>query len=445
LIEDSEFAMRNLISVLLFVVLAFLSWGIYGPTLHVGQQKLGIPLQPSSLRAFLCVGLAYFFIAVLVPLAILKLRGEKGRWTLTGMFWSLAGGAAGAIGALGIILAFKFRGNPVYVMLLVFGLAPVVNTFVTMRMAKTFRQANLIFFAGVIVVAVGASGVLFFQPGTKHIKVEEGKDAITVSLTEVEKGTTRKESSWTADNLKELKANPDAYKLYLRAQPLTVQQMLMIPLAIALAALAWGSYGPILHKGQMKMDGSRLRPFLCVGLAYFGIAVLVPSSLMRIFVEPGSFKFDGVVWALAGGAAGAVGALGIILAFNFGGKPIYVMPLVFGGAPVVNTLTTILSEGNMQAVGPFFLASLMLVIGGAVTVLIFAPRGGKHGAEAHSVPPKPTARSLPKDDSRPPADAEHEATSTGMAIHGQSSDAEHEEEVDTMRFEDTQGPRRFDP
>lgn len=437
--------MRNLISVLLFVILAFLSWGIYGPTLHVGQQKLGIPLQPSSLRAFLCVGLAYFFIAVLVPLAILKTKGEKGGWTLLGLLWSLAGGAAGAIGALGIILAFKFRGSPVYVMPLVFGLAPVVNTFVTMGMAKTFRHANPVFFAGVIVVAIGAAGVLFFQPSEKHVKIEKGKgEAITVTLTELAKGETRT-VSWTAESLTDLKMNhADAYRLYLRAQPLTFQQMLMIPLAIALAALAWGSYGPVLHKGQMKMGGSRLRPFLCVGLAYFAIAVLAPWSLLGVFDEPGRFRFDGVLWGLAGGAAGAIGALGIILAFNFGGKPIYVMPLVFGGAPVVNTLTTILSEGNMQAVGTLFLASLLLVIGGAVTVLVFAPRGGKHATEAPRVPPQPTARPLPEGDSRSRAAAEGEATRTGIPTHGQTSVAESEMDMDTMGFEDTQAPHPRD-
>ena len=31
--------------------------------------------------------------------------------------------------------------------------------------------------------------------------------------------------------------------------------------------------------------------------------------------------------------------------FNFGGKPVYVMPLVFGGAPVVNTLFTTFTSG----------------------------------------------------------------------------------------------------
>ena len=45
---------------------------------------------------------------------------------------------------------------------------------------------------------------------------------------------------------------------------------------------------------------------------------------------------------------GAIGALGIILAFNFGGKPVYVMPLVFGGAPVITTLLV----GSRRAVVP---------------------------------------------------------------------------------------------
>ena len=42
----------------------------------------------------------------------------------------------------------------------------------------------------------------------------------------------------------------------------------------------------------------------------------------------------GTAWSLGGGAVGAIGALGVIMAFNLGGKPVYVMPLVFGGAPV---------------------------------------------------------------------------------------------------------------
>jgi hypothetical protein len=402
--------MRNLLLVLAFIVVAVLSWGIYGPTLQQGQQYLGAPLHPSSLRAFLCVGLAYFLIAVLVPMILLRVRGERGRWSWRGAVWSLAAGAAGAVGALGIILAFKFRGSPVYVMPLVFGLAPVVNTFATMWMAQTLRQASIPFYAGVIVVATGAAGVLLFQPGLKDISVKETRNgAIQVGLKEVLDGVPHEET-WEAKDAEELRTRPElekAFKLYLKGKPLAVKEMAMICLAIALAALSWGSYGPVLHRGQMKMDGSRLRPFLCVGWAYFLIAVLAPVSMVGTFVEPGGWNLRGVTWALGGGAAGALGALGIIMAFNFGGKPIYVMPLVFGGAPVVNTLTTLLAEGNWRALGPLFFASLLLVIGGAVAVLVLAPRGHAPSKDPPRIdPPLPPANVSPSDPRGKQADAE---------------------------------------
>ena len=107
--------------------------------------------------------------------------------------------------------------------------------------------------------------------------------------------------------------------------------------AIALTAICWGVYGPVLHFGQNDLDSS-LRAFVCVGLAYFLIAVLAPLLLIMRFREKGSWTVQGVLWSLLAGSAGAMGALGIILALRFGGNPVYVMPLVFGGAPVVNTL-----------------------------------------------------------------------------------------------------------
>jgi hypothetical protein len=79
---------------------------------------------------------------------------------------------------------------------------------------------------------------------------------------------------------------------------------------------------------------------------------------------------------MAAGSLGAVGALGTILAFACGGKPFTVMPVVFGCAPVINTLTTLgLSHTPTSAVSPFFLAGILIVGVGAATVLIFGPRG----------------------------------------------------------------------
>ena len=160
------------------------------------------------------------------------------------------------------------------------------------------------------------------------------------------------------------------------AQEPVAGSTLWVTLCIALTALCWGAYGPVLHKGQAKMGGSRLRPFLCVGLAYFAIAVVGPLFLLGSFEDPGGWSHPtGIMWSLAAGAAGAVGALGIIYAFNFGGKPVFVMPLVFGFAPVVNTLTTMVTDNLFGRMSPYFFASLAMVILGAVMVLIFAPRG----------------------------------------------------------------------
>jgi len=128
------------------------------------------------------------------------------------------------------------------------------------------------------------------------------------------------------------------------------------------------------------MGGSRLRPFLCVGLAYFVIAVIGPWMMLSSFPEPGGWFESGglgIPWSLGAGAAGAVGALGIIYAFNFGGKPIFIMPLVFGFAPVINTLTTIVTDNLFGRVSNMFFGSLAMVILGAVMVLVFAPRGKK--------------------------------------------------------------------
>ena len=47
-------------------------------------------------------------------------------------------------------------------------------------------------------------------------------------------------------------------------------------LSVLTTVVCWGSYGPLLHRGQVKMENCRLRPFMCVGLAYFAIAVIVP-------------------------------------------------------------------------------------------------------------------------------------------------------------------------
>ena len=55
------------------------------------------------------------------------------------------------------------------------------------------------------------------------------------------------------------------------------------------------------------MGGSRLRPFLFVGLAYFVIAVALPLMLQNYLpADPGQWNLTGILWSLAAGAAGEV-------------------------------------------------------------------------------------------------------------------------------------------
>ncbi len=358
--------MKNLAFVIASFAVTILCWGIYGPVLHWGQHAMSTTGGYASLRPFICVGLAYFGIGVAVPTLLLQIRGEPGDWTAKGILFSLAGGALGALGALGIVLAFYFGGNPVYVMPLVFGGAPVVNSFLTIYMAGRMKEIGPVFIAGLIIVLLGATTVLIAKPNPP--KVPAAPHAVAAESLAAAPGTETAKTADPPQSVVEREAH-------------MVRDWVLRFAAVALVICCWGSYGPVLHIGQAAMHHSRFRPLICVGLAYFLIAVVVGYLWLAATGEASEFNFTGTFWSLMGGAAGAIGALGIIMAFNFGGKPVYVMPLVFGGAPVVNTFFTITASGLWDEVNALFVAGLLLVIAGSAMVLVFAPKGNP--------PPKP--------------------------------------------------------
>jgi hypothetical protein len=145
---------------------------------------------------------------------------------------------------------------------------------------------------------------------------------------------------------------------------------------IALTVICWGTYGSVLHKGQHDLDGSRLKPLICVGIAYFVFAIIIPVALLAAQGQlGGGWSQAGIMWSLIAGAAGAFGAFGIVLALTAGGKPVYVMPLVFGGAPIINVIVSMyFAKIPWRDVNPVFYAGMILVAVGAATVLIFQPR-----------------------------------------------------------------------
>lgn len=139
------------------------------------------------------------------------------------------------------------------------------------------------------------------------------------------------------------------------------------------AVLSWGLYGVAMHKGQVLL-GNPLRALLCVGGAYFLIGVLVPLIGLSAQGELRNFTLSGTLTATAAGALGAMGAVCIIYAFRAGGLPIYVMPLVFGGAPLVNVLSSMVLHPPKESPNPLLYVGFLLAAAGAGMVLYYRPQ-----------------------------------------------------------------------
>jgi hypothetical protein len=171
----------------------------------------------------------------------------------------------------------------------------------------------------------------------------------------------------------------------------SMSKWVLVLLFVAGAALSWGHYVPLVHKAAQQLE-SNLRAFLFVGVAYFLVAVLVPGAMIFVLnydptakAQP-NFNAGPVMWGILAGTAGAIGALFVIFAVTAGGKgaAIYVAPLVFAGAPIVNTLATILYFHPVKTLPDWrFFLGLAMAAGGAAMVMLFKPVDVPH-------PPAPT-------------------------------------------------------
>jgi hypothetical protein len=177
--------------------------------------------------------------------------------------------------------------------------------------------------------------------------------------------------------------------------------------------LSWGIYVPVLHEGQTTLGGNpstrALRAFLCVGLAYFITAVLVPLGLMFAGVVDKDFQFTarGATFATLGGIAGAAGALCIILSIKFEGNPLFIAPLVFAGAPIVNAIISLLWHPPKFLPGPLFYAGIVLAAVGAGLVLYSKGDLDKRGREAAKLIAIPTPADAPVESTPASVPSEH--------------------------------------
>lgn len=151
--------------------------------------------------------------------------------------------------------------------------------------------------------------------------------------------------------------------------------MKLWPLFVLGTILCWGAYVPFIHNGQLGFGAknSALRAFMFVGLAYFLMAVFVLVWVMVRKTEPMEFASRGVTLSTLAGILGALGALGIVFAMMHGGRPIFVAPVVFAGAPVVNTIVSMLWHKPANPPSPMFYLGIVLAGVGASLVLRFKP------------------------------------------------------------------------
>jgi hypothetical protein len=166
---------------LIYVLGVVICWGLYSVFLHMGSVGMTIEgakpdLTSNRMKAFLLVGIAYFLVAVVGPLAILKARdaGAVTHWSFPAEGWqkSFIAGLLGAFGAFFLLMALSSDGGDpanrkiliAVVPTLVFAGAPLVNAMVSVTKEGLWGKTPPQFFIGLLLAAVGAGLVMFYKP-----------------------------------------------------------------------------------------------------------------------------------------------------------------------------------------------------------------------------------------------------------------------------------------
>jgi hypothetical protein len=175
-----------------------------------------------------------------------------------------------------------------------------------------------------------------------------------------------------------------------------------------LTVASWGVYGVLLHTGRSKMPmgpeaanaGLKAFLFVCVAYALIGLAAL---AVLKLRGTNWSFTGGGVTWSLIAGGAGAVGAFTLVLALGAaaqiykGAAAAAVMPIVFAGAPIVNTIVAMTVHppaGGFKSLPLPFVLGCLMAASGAFLVAKFAPSstGATPAAVAQPAPLSPDSK-----------------------------------------------------
>ena len=98
---------------------------------------------------------------------MLRINGAAFEFATKGMVWSTLAGVVGALGALGVLLAFGAKGSPAVVMSIVFAGAPIINAIVAMSVHQPgggWGSIRWQFIAGIVLAGIGACMVTLYKP-----------------------------------------------------------------------------------------------------------------------------------------------------------------------------------------------------------------------------------------------------------------------------------------
>jgi hypothetical protein len=305
---------------LIFPVVTMICWGTYGPILG----KAGVLLGGSTTLALTMIGLGYGLAGVLGGAALLKsgLVPDNGQWTREGLVKGFNAGLLGAGGNLALIVALKLYHRPEVVMPLLFGGVQLGNTLFTCLHLKSPPKRG--FALGVLLLMTGVVMTLWYRPAEHHAE---------------------EQLNWW-----------------------------FLP-AVMLVWVFWGKYGVQVHSAIEGFKKSGMRAMIALSGAYVAVALLALAVFAAGLEPQAGFTRPGFNLGLIAGLITTVGAWGIVFGNRYvSGGPSIVMPLVFAGAPVVNSFYVMQVGGAaLGAVDVRFWIGILVIILGGYLVLANKP------------------------------------------------------------------------
>ena len=158
-----------------------------------------------------------------------------------------------------------------------------------------------------------------------------------------------------------------------------------------------------------------------IGVAYLVLAIIGGALMMKVVFND-NFDYSGkyfpaMKWGFLAGCLGALGALALTFSLTkAGGKPAYVMPIVFGGAVTVNAIAAYFTLHEGETTNPLMWIGMALVAVGICLTAGYTPHGHP--------PTKPATAAAPTDaDTSDARAAEGEMPAARAAVDDENKDS----------------------